>query len=163
MGIVDRYKKQQRSEINAGKPLGGGLDEKVAPPLPGKAFVGDLQVVKPVEKGGKKGLKVVFRLEVSKLSKLKLLVETTLHDQELGQFKSRLATFADTQGLLNVWEILKPTSDEATSYDREVFVPFEAIDVQREGKVWCFARVRVLEPDHGVIAEAEQAFAIDAG
>jgi hypothetical protein len=78
MGIVDRYKKQQRSEINAGKPLGGGLDEKVAPPLPGKAFVGDLQVVKPVEKGGKKGLKVVFRLEVSKLSKLKLLVETTL-------------------------------------------------------------------------------------
>ncbi|MGC4115485.1 MAG: hypothetical protein QM765_12955 [Myxococcales bacterium] len=163
MTIVDRYKKQQRSELNAGKPLGGGLDEKVAHPLPGKAFVGDVQVVKPVEKGGKKGLNVVFKLEVSNLSRFKLVIETTLHDQEQGQFKSRLATFADSTGLLNVYEILKPASDEATAYDREVFVPFEAIDVQREGKVWCFARVRVLEADHGVIAEAEQAFPIDAG
>ncbi|HEY3446923.1 MAG TPA: hypothetical protein VGK67_11190 [Myxococcales bacterium] len=163
MGIIDRYKKQQRSEINAGKPLGGGLDEKVAPALPGKAFVGDLRVEKPAEKGGKKGLKVLFKLEVANLSKFKLVVETTLHDQELGQFKSRMATFADTQGLLNVWEVLKPAKDEPTTCEREVFVPFEAIDVQREGKVWCFARVRVLEPDHGAIAEAEAAFAIDAG
>lgn len=162
MGIVDRYKKQQRSERNAGKPLGGGLDEKKAPALPGQAFVADVQVVKPVEKGGKKGLKVTFTLAIENLSKFKLVVETTLHDQELGQFKSRMATLADTQGLLNVWEVLKPSSDEFEA-DREVFVPFEAIDVQREGKVWCFARVRVLEADHGIIAEAEQAFAIDAG
>ena len=163
MGIVDRYKKQQRSELNAGKPLGGGLDEKVVAPLPGRALVGDLYVEKPAEQGGRKGLKVVFRLEIEGLSKKKLVLETTLHDQELGQLKSRLATFADTQGLLNVWEILEPAGDTGASLDRAVFVPFEAIDVQREGKVWCFARVRVLEQDHGVLTQAEAAFSIEAG
>lgn len=163
MGVIDRYKKQQRSELNAGKPLGGGLDEKVLPPLAGKATLGELRVDKPAEQGGKKGLKVAFRLELQKLAKLKLVLETTLHDQELGQFKSRLATFADTQGLLNVWEIIRPVNDEVIVVEREVFVPFEAIDVQREGKVWCYARVRVLEKDHGTLAEAEQGFPIDAG
>jgi len=163
MGIVDRYKKQQRSELNAGKPLGGGLDEKPVPALKGKAFVGDLRVDKPVEQGGKKGLKVLFRLELEGLSKLRLVLETTLHDQELGQFKSRLATFADTTGLLNVWEVVRPGTDEPTAAEKEVFVPFEAIDVQREGKVWCFARVRVLEQDHGAIAQSETAFPIEAG
>jgi len=39
-------------------------------------------------------------------------------------------------------------------------VPFEVVELQREGKVWCFARVRVLEPDNGTTAEAEAAFPI---
>ena len=163
MGIVDRYRKQRRSEQNQGQPLGGGLDEAPAPPLRGRAFVADLRVDKPVEEGGRRGLRVAFRLELEALAGLRLVLETTLHDQELGQFRSRLPALADTQGLLNVWEIVKPGGDAPSALERAVFFPFEALDAQREGKRGCFARVRVLEEGHGAIAQSEAAFAIEAG
>lgn len=163
MGIVDRYKKLQKAELNRGKPLGGGLDEKALPPLKGKAFVADLHVEKPVEQGGKKGLHVAFRLELEGLGKRRLVVETTLADQELGPFKSRLPAYADTTGLLQVFEIFTPADDDATSSERCVFVPFEAIDIQRAGKVWCHAKVKVVDREHGPIAESQEGFAIEAG
>jgi hypothetical protein len=162
MGIVNRYRKQQESEQNKGKPLGGGLDPRPTPTT-GSAALFDLQVKKPVEQEGKKGLEVSYRVQLSRLGGLKLVLETTLHEQDHGPFKSRLATMADSVGLLNVWEIFKPADDDETVTDRRVFIPFEAIEVERTGKLWCFARVKVLEADRGTLAQAEEAFAIEAG
>lgn len=163
MGNVDRYRRQQESEKNKGKPLGGGLDEAPAGPLAGAARLVELLVEKPVEQGGKRGLLVRYRLQVDKLGGLKLVLETTLHEQGRGPFRSRLPSLADTQGQLNAWEVFTPAGDEPTETVRAVFVPFEAIEVDRAGTIKCFARVRVLEAERGSLTEGEQAFVIDAG
>ena len=161
MGVIERYRKQQESEANKGKPLGGGLDERPAPSW-GSAALADLRVEKPVEKDGKRGMRVAYRVQAKKLPKARIVLEVTLHEQGGGQFKSASPALADTSGALNVWEVWRPLADEAEE-ERAAFIPFEAIAVDRAGTLRCLARVRALEADRGCLAEAEVAFSIETG
>jgi hypothetical protein len=163
MGNRDRWDRKKRSEENAGKPLGGGLDESALKPLAGKASVGELSIAKPVELDGKKGLRVEFRLHCEGLGKARLVVETTLHEQIRGPLKSSVTTLADSQGNLCSFELFTPADDEPTSSKRRAFFPFAAIEVDGAGKHRCFARVRILEEERGSLCEDEVAFELDAG
>lgn len=163
MGNSDRYRRQKESERNKGQPLGGGLDPAPAAPLAGAASVLELQVVKPVEQEGRRGLLVRYRLRVGKLAGLKLVLETTLHEQGRGPLGSRLPSLANTQGQLERWEVFTPAGDAPTETEQAAFVPFEALEVDRAGTIKCFARVRVLEAERGCLAQAEEAFVIEAG
>lgn len=162
MGIGDRYRKQQRSEQNKGKPLGGGLDDA---PIPGHgaAAILELGVTKPAEQGGKRGLRVQYRLRVEQLGGCKLILECTLHQREQGPLKSQALGFCDSLGQLNVFEIFTPADDDPTETERAAFVPFEAIQVESPGVLDCFAKVRVLEAARGAIAEDQYPFKIEAG
>ncbi len=162
MGNLDRYRKHQRAEQNKGKPLGGGLDEQ---PIPrhGAAAVLDLGITKPFEQGGRRGLRVHYRLRAERLGGCRLILQCTLHERERGPLKSRAPGFADSLGALEVFEIFTPADDEATETERAAFVPFEVIEVEREGTLDCFARVRVLDAERGSIAEDDFPFRIEAG
>jgi hypothetical protein len=162
MDAHERYKRSQRAEKNAGKPLGGGLDEQAAPPG-GRATVGQLCVEKPVEQDGERGLRISFVLHAEGLGKARLVVETTLHDQLRGQLRSGLARLADSQGLLNGYEIVSPPDDGPFARQCALFVPFSAVEVERAGELRCFARVRILEAERGSLAEEEAAFTLQAG
>jgi len=132
-------------------------------PRSGTASVTDLAVEKPVEQGGRRGLSVRFRLHTRGLRAARLVLETTLHEQLKGPLTSRMATFADGQGALELFETFVPKDDGPTDDDHTSFIPFEAIDPGHEGTVKCFARVRVLEERRGELAKEEVAFELVAG
>jgi hypothetical protein len=161
MGHIDRIKRQRTASAQAGKPLGGGLDEREVA-LGGCASLSDLSIRKPVERDGKRGLAVGFVVHAEGLGGRKLAVETTLHAQGLGPLRSRALFCADALGNLERVEVYTPADDDAASAEREAFFPFSAIDVEREGSLRCFARVRILEADRGNLAVEEVAFEFQA-
>lgn len=161
MGHIDRIKRQRAASAQAGKPLGGGLDERDVA-LGGCASLSGLSVRKPVEREGKQGLAVGFVVHAEGLGARKLAIETTLHAQGLGPLRSRALSCSDSVGNLERVEVYTPADDDIGSADREAFFPFSAIDVEREGSLQCFARVRILEADRGSLAVEEVAFELQA-
>jgi hypothetical protein len=162
MGAFERWKRSERARENAGKPLGGGLDATGALPG-GAASIGELRVEKPIEQGGERGLSVRCVLRTEGLGACRLVAETTLHEQGRGPLKSARPQLADTQGMLEVFEVLPSRGDEPRAVELTAFVPFAAIEVERAGRLKCFARVRILEQERGLLAQAETAFEIEAG
>jgi hypothetical protein len=166
----ERYERHRQSVQNAGKPLGGGLD--LGPTARGgSAVVSGTVVEKPVEQGGRRGLRVSCRVDARQLGGAKLVLEITLHEQGRGPLRvaavtpspSPSAGMSDSLGNASQFVVLTPPGDEAASFEHGAFFPFEAIEVEREGAIACFARVRVLASERGLLAEAEQAFGLVAG
>ncbi|MGI5862177.1 MAG: hypothetical protein ACOX6T_08980 [Myxococcales bacterium] len=159
---IDRYRRSERAKEHAGAPLGGGLDEQPAPAR-GRATIGDLRIVKPAQVGGERGLQVVFVVHAEDLGGARLVVETTLHEQGRGPFRTGVARLADSQGLLNVFEVVTPPDDGHFARECSTFVPFAALEPEHAGTLRCFARVRLLEEARGALAEEEAAFELQAG
>ncbi len=162
MGFGDRWDRKNRSEENAGKPLGGGVDARPAP-ISGKATLSGLSIAKPVTREGRTGLSVRFTLHTESLAGDRLVLETSLHEQIKGPLKSSVPTLADSLGNVGTFEIFTPADDEPASSEQSAFFPFAAIEVDGAGKHRCFARVRVLEERRGVMAEEEIGFELTAG
>lgn len=159
---VERYRRDQRAKEHAGEPLGCGLDERPVPTR-GRATIGELRIVKPAQVGDESGLQVVFVVHAEELGAAKLVVETTLHEQGRGPFRTGVARLADTQGWLNVFEVVTPPDDGHFCRECSAFVPFAALEPEHAGTLRCFARVRLLEAARGALAEEEVAFELQAG
>lgn len=164
MGNYDRYKRSREAEQRAGEPLGAGLVLEDRPgPTTGFASIAELKVDKPFVQGGRNGLRVSFALHLNQLGGEKLVVETSLHEQGVGPLRGTEPAFTDTIGHLSVFELFTPADDEPSRTAFGFFFPFAAIEVNRAGTLKCFARVKVLEPERGVITEDEVAFTLVAG
>jgi hypothetical protein len=160
VGIRDRYTRKKESERNAGRPT--GMEERPRPPR-GAARILDLVVEKPVVRGGIRGVEVAVCLQAHELSRARIVIEATLHEQGKGPLRSRDPRYADSQGALNAFEVFTPERDEPVEVERRFFFPFAAIEVEREGALRCFARARALEQDRGELAAGEVAFTLEAG
>ena len=163
MGNYDRFKRHQEAKENAGKPLGGDLDRPEVTLRSGQATLSGLGIQKPLTQGGKAGLCVDYQLETVALGGAKLVLEVTLHQQKKGPLKAKLQGFSNTLGQLEQVEVFTPADDDQASSGRSAFIPFEAIEVDEEGTLSCFARVRVLEAARGALVAEEVAFELSTG
>jgi hypothetical protein len=159
MGIRERLSRRRRSLLPRAEPSGGPA--ALGEALRGGARILSVEVSKPVERSGRRGLCVRARVAVEGLAGERLVLEASLHRAGGSPLAGRDGAYADSLGNLALFDVV-PVQAEVSCLAYEAFFPFEAIEVERAGTLSCAARVAVAEADRGRLAEVEQPFELVA-
>jgi hypothetical protein len=122
--------------------------------------LGRVRVKKPVIVDGKPGLKVMFRLNPVTLLPGPTFIRTSLHKRDGSPLQSRGLHWTEWGNLK--WDDSHCMTDPQCPYDRAIFFPFAAIEVEQAGVMKCLARV-ALEGPLGEVGRAEVEFELTAG